>query len=162
MNNDVNSQKSDKKPLFILVLLISMVISSIVCFYNYEPLRVRIHNLLFGYNLIPKIEKFTELFFQKYPVVLSKDVVRGGVVDFSFTVHNFEGRDMEYKYYVYYNADSGVKTLIDKNTLSIKDGDAMTVMNYYAFKSDNDTGNITVSLPDSKQEITFYLPTKEQ
>lgn len=151
---------SDRKPLIILVLLVIYGVINLTGYFVSIQLGAKIHDFLGGYNLVPKAEVFTELFFQKYPRLSKKDVVRGDAVSFSFTVHNLEGKDMDYNYQVYFNSEKYVKRLIDKDTLNIKNGESKTVTDFYVFRSDQDYGLITVSIPSIKQEISFYLPTK--
>lgn len=111
-----------------------------------------------------KPENFTELYFENYTSLPTKIVLPTTVpyvkqttadYSFAFTIHNLENKDMNYTYEVYeIGAD---KTVLDKKTVEIKNGEHKTITENYSMPLTYPNTQVLVSLPDKNQHIAFWM-----
>lgn len=109
-------------------------------------------------NLVPITETFTELYFDDYSKLPTKSVV-GEAINFSFTVHNLEGKTTTYPYSVYFEYPSGQKVTLKTGQLIIPNGEFGNVNVNYVFKTSNLYGKVYVRLNNLDQKINFILPS---
>src|SRR5258708_39702320 len=98
-----------------LVVGVTLVVVMLV-FYNAN--RALIHNQLIALDLLPKPEKFTELYFSD-SVNLPQAVTGNQAISFSFVIHNLETTDYQYAYEVFVNAN-GTKRVVDSGNVFVK------------------------------------------
>lgn len=150
----------------IRIILIILAILAFVAGFSYlyitQKYNQKIYNLLDTYKLIPKDETFTELYLDKYPRFYAEEVFDGKKAAFSFVVHNLEGKDVKYKYRVYFDSVNGQTRVIDSGMITLKQNESKTKDEYYVFYNSHDFGNIVVSLPELNQEVFFSIPVKNR
>lgn len=116
-----------------------------------------VNSVLVKLNLIPITETFTELYFDDYSKLPTKSVA-GEAINFNFTIHNLEGRDITYPYTVYFEYPSGQKITIKNAEVAVADGGYGKVNIKYAFQTSNLYGKVYVKLDNLNQKINFILP----
>lgn len=116
-----------------------------------------VNSVLNRLNLIPKQEKFTELYFDDYSK-LPKQSVAGENITFSFTIHNLEGEEVTYPYRVYFEYPSGYKYVIKSGQVTTSNGESQTILVNHKFGVSNLYGKVVVSLDNINQTIHFLLP----
>ena len=107
-----------------------------------------IKGYLISQNLFPKPELFTELYFQDH-LGLPGKVKPNQRYSFAFTIHNLEHQDMDYPYEIYILQDSE-KQYLDKNSVSIKDREFMTIQQGFALSEPVTRAKVVVELTDKK------------
>lgn len=98
---------------------------------------------------IPQPETFTELYFTNH-LRLPTKVSSGTKQEFSFTIHNLEGKDVRYLYQVVL-LEGGENKLLDTKEVSVPKGE---------FKNINES--FVASVPSDKTRVLVTLPFKEQ
>lgn len=151
MNMHVNLKHNEMlKRMFVgVVVLILFCVAAI----SYRDRSV-VYTLLDHYNLVPKEEHYTELYFED-PTHLPSKVATGDKVSFSFTVHSMEGKNTERLYIVYFASDDGYNDMIDNGMLSLGDGEYKTLSESYTFARKVNAGRVVVELPTLNQKIDF-------
>ena len=117
-------------------------------------------------KLLPEPERFTELYFNDYAAFagkLPKTIAKGETISFSFTIHNLEGKKMNYPYVVYMvDGTFHATTTIQQKAVLLDDNASTTIPVTYTFRSANPPAQETVfiSLPDQNLELHFFVPNK--
>ncbi len=101
----------------------------------------------------PEPESFTELYFNDHQNLpkYSQDSY-----NFSFTIHNLENKDINYKYQVL--VDDKIALF---NTIEIKDKENITIPVSIKIDKDFKKAKIQVLLPEKQQEIHFWVKYNE-
>ena len=100
-------------------------------------------------------ESYTELYFDDHTQLPSL-VVPGKIYTFSFTIHNLENRDMLYSYDTYVSA-GGLRLLIDKDTVSIKNNESKTIRESFMVTSVPPRSQVVVAIVNRNQQIDFWI-----
>ncbi len=151
--NTVNNRIKKYILIFIILFIVTM---AIYILYAYGPvIRSVLYKQLDKFHLIPKPERFTELYFENHTDI-PKEMAKGKTILFSFTIHNLEGKDMEYPYAVYFKNNYGTTT-VEKNIALVKDNEYKTITESYTFKSMSKGETLYVELTDQHQELHFAL-----
>ena len=112
------------------------------------------------YSLIPKEEHFTELYFEDSQI-LPRVYAPGKTQKLSFTIHNLEGKEMDYAYQVYFipiELSSTSTPLLKVQSMHVPDGGSATKKIAYTLDGKIITkGTIVVRLPELSQEIHFTV-----
>lgn len=137
---------------YLIFLVVFLIVVALYASYVYRP---AIYRQLDALKLIPRPERFTELYFENH-TNLPKTIVKNETISFSFTIHNMEGKDMEYPYVVYFKNNYGTTT-VEKNTALVKDNEYKTITESYTFKSASAQETLYVELTDQRQELRFAL-----
>lgn len=110
------------------------------------------------WKLLPQEEPFTELFLNNH-LDLPKQIEKGQTVQFSFTIHNLEGKTTTYPYVVYLKTDGGYRIPIARNSVTVNQKQSIVITKSYTFKYANQKVTIFIELPDKKQSLHFRLPS---
>lgn len=160
MNEDNIQQNSPKNKAsrrwrLILILVIIVIFVAAVGIYQ---TRGDIYNEMYNFDLIPKSQPFTELYFE-HSSALPAQVVENEPISFSFTIHNVEGATDVYPYVVYFEDASGNKLPISDNTVTLADGASTTIGISYTFAPSPTpiVGEVVVNLTSLNQQIDFIL-----
>ena len=100
-------------------------------------------------------ETFTELYFDDN-IHLPSTVIPRHPYLFQFTLHNLEGKDMEYAYDVYVETGHN-KLIFDKGIVFVKENEYKTIQERFAATSDLPKSEITVDLINKNQQIDFWI-----
>jgi hypothetical protein len=100
-------------------------------------------------------ETFTELYFENY-LHLPSNVTPKHPYSFQFTLHNLEGKDMEYPYVVYLEVGQN-KQIFDKGTIVVKENDYKTIQERFAAAGILSKSEIVVELTNKNQQIDFWI-----
>jgi hypothetical protein len=100
-------------------------------------------------------ETFTELYFEDN-LHLPSQVIPKRPYFFQFTLHNLEGKDMEYPYEVYIEVGQD-KLLFDKGTLFVQENGYKTIQERFAITDILRKGEIVVDLVNENQHIDFWI-----
>ncbi len=136
-------------------LIALFVISAILAFAYVN--KEAVHQTLDNLKLIPRPERFTELYFNETSA-LPKETVAGKPMNFSFTVHNREGVTMNYPYIVYFEYPDGEQVIFEKGSLTLEHDQYMAVPIDHTFISSNIRGKVFVMLTSLNQYVNFLLP----
>jgi hypothetical protein len=147
------------RPNLIYLLLIILILG-IICFIIYFA-QGPIYQTLYNWDLIPKPERFTELYFNNSET-LPSSTTKDDPLSFSFTIHNEEGTSTVYPYTVYFQDPEGDKTTITKNTVTLPDNASTTIAISHVFKSTDEQGSVVVDLTSLNQQIDFLLSNPNQ
>jgi hypothetical protein len=123
--------------------------------------RTAIYKQLNDWDLIPRNEAFTELYFNSYDN-LPKETVAGEKTPILFTIHNLENSNMSYPYVVYFIDAHGTKTIYTQGSVDLKNGEYKTISVPVYFARSNETGSVVVLLTQLNQQIDFLLPDNNQ
>jgi hypothetical protein len=100
-------------------------------------------------------ETFTELYFEDN-LHLPSQVIPKRPYFFQFTLHNLEGKDMQYPYEVYIEVGQD-KLLFDKGTLFVQENGYKTIQERFATTDILRKGEIVVDLVNENQHIDFWI-----
>lgn len=100
-------------------------------------------------------ETFTELYFEDN-LHLPSEVIPKQAYFFQFTLHNLEGKDMEYPYVVYVKLGQD-KLIFDKGTIFVKENGYKTVPERFATASVLPKSKIVVDLINKNQIVDFWI-----
>ena len=139
-----------KKLSFILIFIYALIFVGAVI-KNKDTIK----GYLISQNLFPKPELFTELYFQDH-LGLPGKVKPNQRYSFAFTIHNLEHQDMDYPYEIYILQDSE-KQYLDKNSVSVKDNETMTIQQGFALSEPVARAKVVVELTD-KPDFTLEEP----
>lgn len=153
---DTRLKKNRYATLFFLVLIVSFIFLAIHLSKSYKD---RIFEFLDNAHLIPTKEAFTELYFVMYPTLQPSEVVVGKKIDFSFEIHNVEGKDVNYSYKVYFKSPNKNTDLIRSGNIFINNGGKATQLGSYTLKK-GQSGNVVVYLNGLNRYIYFSIPDK--
>lgn len=143
----------DKKTNVRIVAAIIVLFSAVFVSYQFKN---DIYAGLNALKLIPVPERFTELYFENSGN-LPGVIITGQPIFFAFTVHNLEGRTMNYDYMVYFESAKGDRVVLDSNAATIADGQSKTFFESHAFYWPLESGKIVVDLYRQNQQIDFML-----
>lgn len=136
---------------YLLVLLIAVAIAFILFQYKQA-----IYAQLDSWKLIPRPERFTELYFNNH-TNLPKQISEGETISFSFVIHNLEGKSWQYPYSVFFISQDGQITNIEEATVTLSDGEYKTIEESYTSALADNNGEIFVELQQPKQELHFSI-----
>ncbi len=100
-------------------------------------------------------ETFTELSFADN-LHLPSQVIPRQPYFFQFTLHNVEGKDMEYAYEVYVEVGQD-RLIFDKGTVFVKENDYKTIQERFATASVLPKSEMVVDLINKNQQIDFWI-----
>jgi hypothetical protein len=109
------------------------------------------------WDLLPKSETFTELYFddaESLPTKTLKDLT----VTFSFTIHNLEGQPMDYPYIVYFLKPNGDRITLASGTTELTQDEARSISVEHTFLASDRKGKVVVELVNLNQSIDFIVP----
>jgi len=134
-----------------LLLLVACFVLGIFLLVNYVP-SVK-EALILATTVKP--ETLTELYFENH-LSLPNKVTLFKKNNFKFTIHNLENKDMEYPYEVYINVN-GVKHIIDKSSVLIRNNEYKTITEDFALTISTQRAKVVVSLINKNQRIHFWI-----
>ncbi|MEK7623216.1 MAG: hypothetical protein AAB408_00910 [Patescibacteria group bacterium] len=138
------------------VFIVTVIFFAIGMIQIYRPALYRHLDKL---KLIPTQERFTELYFNDYPILQKEEIVKGKAISFSFAIHNVEGMDRAYAYRVYAKFENGVIRELEHGTHFIKDNQAQNFPVSFALPFATQKVTVVVELPGEQQVIHFSIPT---
>jgi len=146
-----------KKTLFYIVFSLSIFLG-VFLYTNRVVAYKNIHEKLSEWKLIPIPETYTELYFEDH-ASLPKQTKANEKTTFSFTIHNQEGRVVEYPYEVYFKYTKlGWKVLFKEGTVTLTPGESQTITVSHTWRSSELEGKVVVELLDSDHYIDFLFP----
>lgn len=153
-------RKHQQKNIVLGTLLIALT-CLLVFLVAYEK-RDALHRMMDRFALIPKTEPLTELYFNNH-TKLPNDISIGKKEQFSFSVGNHEGKNVDYTYAVTYtplalgDVKNGVRS-IATGTLSLSSGMTTTTSVFFQLKDRKDIpGVMVVELQDRSERIHFLI-----
>jgi len=136
-----------------LLIIGMLLVAGMLIFFNLNE--ASIQNELVTLDLIPKPEKFTELYFND-SANLPNSATNNQVISFAFVIHNLEATDYLYVYVVSVNAN-GTRQVVDSGSVLVKN-------NQYYVKDEkinlmNSPGRqeVVVELTNIRQSIDFWI-----
>lgn len=135
-----------------LVSIIIVMLSMIILVQYKSAIYIQLDN----WKLIPRHERFTELYFDDH-INLPKQIQEGEQISFSFVIHNLEGKRKTYPYVVSFKFSDGRIVKIDEGIITISDGGYKKITESYTSTLTENTGIISVELKDRQQNIDFLL-----
>lgn len=102
-----------------------------------------------------KPETFTELYFEDH-LNLPSEITPKNDYEFKFTIHNLENKDMEYSYEVFLDLGDE-KLFIDKNVVSVKNGEYKTIEEKFRINDPAARTKIVVNLINKNQQLSFWV-----
>ncbi len=138
--------------IFFYIFLTLLITLGIVLFWPGRGLLLPV--------LTPKPETFTELYFEDH-LDLPKRVVEGQPYDFSFTIHNLEGKNVNYPIEVTaINEATPSSFSIFKGAVVVDDQQTKTVPVSYAIPAGlGERVKVQVLLKNLNQSIHFWVET---
>lgn len=136
--------------IFLFLVIVIFVLVS-------EGSNKTVKTVLAKMNLVPKKENFTELYFTDYSKLPTRSVA-GENVNFSFTIHNHEGKEFPYTYSVYFEYPSGNRFPIKTAKVNLLDGEYANISINHKFSETNIYGKMVVKIDELNQSINFLLP----
>lgn len=133
-----------------IVAGLALLILIVLAFHNQKAIASQLN----AWNLLPKPETFTELYFENH-INLPKTIVRGQNYTFSFTIHNLEYRSVVYPYKVYIQRGETIVPLEDGSITLNQDGYQTVSVEFGSLE--NLRSMIVVELTDKKQKIDFWV-----
>jgi hypothetical protein len=134
-----------------------IVIFAVVIFFGIglQITSPAIASVLNKYDLLPRPETFTELYFENHLNLPSK-VEAGQTYTFSYTVHNVEYKNMMYPYSVYIQTSKS-KIPVIKGSFNLPQDGKKTLQ--VSFIAPNVTGRseVVVDLVNLNQAIDFWI-----
>ncbi|MEK7643586.1 MAG: DUF1616 domain-containing protein [Patescibacteria group bacterium] len=140
---------------FLSPFLVILVVVAVVVLVANKPTVIAKLN---DWKLLPQEESFTELFLNNH-LDLPKQVEKGQTVQFSFTIHNLEGKTMTYPYVVYLKTDGGYRIPIARDSVTLSNKQVRTVGESYTFKNSNQKVTIFIEFLGRGQNLHFRLPS---
>lgn len=107
-------------------------------------------------NLLPKKEKFTELYFNDHQSLPTR-VLQRKEYPFSFTVHNLEQKSVEYPYEVYTQTKDNKKDILSTGKFTLDHNKYKTVYETLNMASVAGRMKVVVNLKNKKQVIDFWI-----
>jgi hypothetical protein len=134
-----------------LLMGVALVVGMLI-FLNVN--KASIYDELVTFDLIPKPEKLTELYFNNN-TNLPDSATSGQIIGFAFVIHNLETTDYRYAYVVSVNTNDA-RRIVDSGSVWVKN-------NQYYFKNEkfylmNAPGRqkVVVELANKQQSIDFW------
>lgn len=156
MNHTNPTKKGNLRELLFGVVLMVIFSGALFTYGN----KALMHDWLNATNVIPKKERFTELFIENHPEILAwqkEGVLTDVPLTFSFTIRNIEGVDKDYPYAAYITSKEGVNFDLKRGVVSIKNGESKTITETYipASTTPQYKGVIYIELLEQSQSIHF-------
>jgi len=148
-----NFMKKQSEKYLIIINIINIVLIAMFVSYRYKA---ELHAQLDEWKLVPKQERFTELYFDDH-VNLPKQIQKGEKISFSFVIHNLEGKKWDYPYAIFFISQNGQVTKIEEKTVTLSNGEFKTIEESYISNLAENNGGIHVALQQPQQEIHFLL-----
>jgi hypothetical protein len=138
------------------IALTIITVSTVIFLYAHHSAAYRIGiQMLDVLHLTPRHEQFTELYFYNIVPLLK---TRGDAeTHFSFTIHNLEGREVDYRYRIFLGSSTAQQHLLDSGTIHLDDQTATTAIKTFHLSDLKGDETIVVTLPDFEQQIHFRL-----
>lgn len=138
------------KRAFLLIGVIVVVVTLI--FFNSN--KVSIYNELVAFDLIPKPEKLTELYFNT--VDLPDSVTTDQEIRFAFVIHNLEMTNYQYSYVVFVNTH-GTRYIVDRGTVLVQNNQYYVKNEQFRLVHSLERRNVTVQLTNKQESIDFWI-----
>ena len=138
------------KRAFLLIGVIVVVVTLI--FFNSN--KVSIYNELVAFDLIPKPEKLTELYFNT--VDLPDSVTTDQEIRFAFVIHNLEMTNYQYSYVVFVNTH-GTRDVVDRGTVLVQNNQYYVKNEQFRLVHSLERRNVTVQLTNKQESIDFWI-----
>ncbi len=137
------------------IALTIITVSTVIFLYAHRSAVYRIGiQTLDAFHLMPRREQFTELYF--YNIVPLMEVGKNAETHFSFTVHNREGRDIDYRYRIFLQSDKPDR-LLESGTIHLDNQTATTAIKTFHLSDLKGDETMVVTLPDFGEQIHFHL-----
>ncbi|HEV2339198.1 MAG TPA: DUF1616 domain-containing protein [Patescibacteria group bacterium] len=134
--------QSNKKRITIVFLLLL----SVCLFFLFRPV---------FFSLTPQDEPFTELYFPEQ-ASLPPTIRVGQPFRFSFTIHNQEGKTMQYPFVVFVSYDNK-KEYIDRRESTLGQNQSVTISETLTPQVVTKGAQIVVTLNNLNQSIDFWV-----
>jgi hypothetical protein len=128
------------------VIGVALIVGMLI-FFNVN--RAFIDNELITFDLVPKPEKLTELYFNNN-ASLPDAATSNQAISFAFVIHNLETTDYQYVYKVSVNAN-GISHIVDSGNVLVKN-------NQYYVKNEK----VQLLNAPGRQEVVVELTNKQQ
>ncbi len=137
-------------------IAIVVSITALVAVFILYVERSALYATLDSLHLIPHEEPLTELYFES-PLPTLRTIGADDRTSFSFTIHNLEGRGMNYEYHVYAVTTNGTTT-IERGSVSVRALEYVTRKESILFVKATPQAEIFVELlPPINEMIHFKL-----
>lgn len=113
-----------------------------------------------AWELVPKPETFTELYFEN-PSALPHEIAVDEPFSFAFTIHNLEGATTTYPYQVYLQYPTGEVIPLTGGQSVLANNAVTTITAKGTLHYPNQQFKVVVTLPSKNQHIDFSLVTTE-
>lgn len=138
-----------------LKLLLIGITSGVLAFTMFSIDKAVIVGMLNQYNLLPKSELYTELYFEDHKN-LFKPIDRNRGKIFRFTVHNLENRSFTYNYIVKATSSQSAY-LLDKGSFTLSSNGSTTITEKISTNEANLRTKVSVTLVNKDQSIHFWI-----
>ncbi|HSW96455.1 MAG TPA: hypothetical protein VLF89_01380 [Candidatus Saccharimonadales bacterium] len=122
---------------------------------SFRDVTKRVYPELYAWNIIPKPESFTELYFENHEN-LPFEILPQQNYTFAFTIHNLEYKNMNYSYDVYL-VTNNKKVSLQKGNISLHQNQKQTIPVQFSTASALPKSKIIVDLPRKNQAIDFWI-----
>ena len=147
-------EKNDRFPVKSVIIFVLLFAAVIFLYVSQSGIYAQLN----AWDLIPRPETFTELYFQNSSN-LPTETVANQPISFAFTIHNVEATTTVYPYIVYFEDASGNRTIFTSDTVTLQSNASTTINVIHVFPTSNMTGEVVVDLPSlNNQSIDFLLP----
>lgn len=116
--------------------------------------RASIYNELVAFNLVPRPEKLTELYFNT--VNLPDAVTANQEIHFAFVIHNLETTNYQYAYVVLVNTH-GMRHIVDRGTVLVQNNQYYIKNVKFHLAQLSEKQNVIVELTNKQQSIDFWI-----
>jgi hypothetical protein len=148
---EVNYEKKSSFKKTVILMLIFVAVA-VVTYQSRQSIYAEMDKL----KLIPRPERFTELYFDDHTNLPTR-ISKNEDVSFTFVIHNLEGKEMEYPYVVYFQSKDGNVVKIAEGFETLADGEYKAIEKTYVSNSDQNEGGVFVRLKELDQSIHFLL-----
>ncbi|HSW89039.1 MAG TPA: hypothetical protein VLG12_07795 [Candidatus Saccharimonadales bacterium] len=122
---------------------------------SFRDVTKRIYPELYAWNIIPKHESFTELYFENHEK-LPFEILPQQNYSFSFTIHNQEYKNMMYSYAAYLLTNNQ-KISLKKEKVFLHQNQKQTISVQFSTSSALPRSKVIVNLPEENQAIDFWI-----
>lgn len=137
-------------------VVVLLIFFSIALFYLFSQNSNT--KLLQSYGLLPTEESYTEMFIEDHQN-LPNYLAPGREATASFTLHNYEHKNKNYKFIITKTLDNETD-VIGSGSAALVHGQAKTIRFNYDVATTEARTRIEVAIPDIKQSVHFYVNTK--
>lgn len=134
-----------------LLMGVALVVGTLI-FLNLN--RASIYDELVTFDLIPKPEKLTELYFNDN-ANLPVSATSNQVVGFAFVIHNLETSDYQYAYVVSVNANDA-RRIVDSGNVLVKNNQYYLKNERFYLMNSSGRQKVVVELTNKQQSIGFW------